>query len=289
MDKSAPLLTIITPTFNAASTIVRCMENVQQQTFKDFIHLIVDGVSSDETLSLIANFQGRNENIEVMSGKDKGVYDAMNKGIKVARSSWLFFLGSDDYFYTNTVLNDIAPLLQKRNSGILYGDVYYKKYGRIYDGYFDMEKILKRNICHQAVFYHSSVFETLGYYSLKYKTESDYHFHLRCWLKGEFEIVYFPLVVAYYSEGGISDHSRDRALVEDYPDIVLDAVLTSKRTFLEKVNLSSKVYRKIVQRYSLAYLPGYIFKTQFMAGRLLAFTWMVVSFPYHLITKKLVK
>src|ERR1700761_7508109 len=99
------LFSIIVPTYNSGATLRRCLESLAVQTFTDFEVLVMDGVSTDDTLRITeemsSEFQGR---LRLTSEPDKGVYDAMNKGILGARGKWLLFLGSDDRLNDDLVL-----------------------------------------------------------------------------------------------------------------------------------------------------------------------------------------
>src|SRR5882724_10379769 len=162
MTASRPLITIITPTYNAGKFIEKCIESVQAQTFKNFEHLILDGESVDDTVKLVQQYGQRFTTIKLKVEKDKGVFDAMNKGIGLAQANWLYFLGADDYLYDNDVLRKISEYLLKNEAQLIYGNVFFQNLHRLYDKDFDIEKILKHNICHQSVFYHVSVFKIIG-------------------------------------------------------------------------------------------------------------------------------
>jgi glycosyltransferase involved in cell wall biosynthesis len=288
MHSSSPLITIITPTYNAGKLIGKCIESVQSQSFKNFEHLILDGQSTDDTVNLVKQFQQKYSTIKLTIEKDKGVFDAMNKGIKLARANWLYFLGADDYFYNNDVLENISAYLLKNETQIVYGNVFFQNLHRLYDKDFDIEKILKHNICHQAVFYHAIVFKIIGDYDLNYRTEADYDLNLKCWLTGKISHLYVPLTIAYYADGGISSMQNDEQLIKEYPDKTIHAVLTGKWNIFLKVHLLSKIYRKILQRrvYSSGIFIAQLFKGDFFLYRFFAFLWMCLSSPFYLLKGK---
>ena len=113
-----PLFSIITVTWNAASVIAPTMQSVQRQTSSDYEMLIIDGASTDDTLSIVrrASIAG----LRVFSEPDRGLYDAMNKGIARARGRYLIFLNAGDAFADDTVLARLA-LLTSSNPGVIYG------------------------------------------------------------------------------------------------------------------------------------------------------------------------
>src|ERR1700722_16529958 len=99
------LLSIIIPTYNSQNTILTALQSIVKQSFDDFEIIIVDGLSNDDTVTIVKNFQ--DDRIKIISELDNGIYDAMNKGIDRAKGDWLYFLGSDDRLYNDTVLEDV--------------------------------------------------------------------------------------------------------------------------------------------------------------------------------------
>ena len=91
-----PIISIIIPTYNVESTIGTVLESITAQTFRGYEVVIVDGVSKDGTAEIVARYAAGNPAIRWVQEKDKGIYDAMNKGVGLARGEWLYFLGADD-------------------------------------------------------------------------------------------------------------------------------------------------------------------------------------------------
>lgn len=186
----------------------------------------MDGGSQDSTVSIAGTFTSRIPGLKIYAEKDDGIYDAMNKAVKKATGTWLFFMGSDDRFYDPNVLEQIAKAVEDTPAKVVYGDVKiqgdtgWAKDGEVYAGEFDVRKLLNQNICHQAMFYHRDfVMTQVGDFNLKYDKSSDWDFNLRCWAKQPF--VYVNLIVAYFVAGGFSTHSNDTSLSDDYVDNVL--------------------------------------------------------------------
>lgn len=201
-------LSVIIPTFNSELTIERCLSSLICQTYQDFEICIIDAASSDRTIEKIDGFRSKFENIRVLSEADKGTYDAMNKGIDLAKGEWIYFLGSDDEIFDEKVFADIFKVDPDKNCGIIYGNVRidgdtpWAKDGRIYDGEFSIEKLLERNICHQAIFYRIKMFEKLGKYNLRYPVCADWELNLRFFPKTKSK--YLDRIVANFYGGGIS-------------------------------------------------------------------------------------
>lgn len=207
--KTNPFFSILIPTFNSEGTIKIAIDSIVNQLFTDFEILIIDACSSDLTLKIVESF--KDKRIKIVSERDKGVYDAMNKGITLAQGEWVYFLGSDDEFNNDKVLFNIYQHLKQNNSiNILYGNVFFNS-GRpawasssnIYDGVFTFEKLLNQNICHQSIFYKKDfIVSNKLSYSLKYPICADWDFNIKAWLKSSF--TYIDLVVANFNAGGIS-------------------------------------------------------------------------------------
>tara|TARA_B110000971_G_C20006898_1_gene499600 strand:- start:1280 stop:2035 length:756 start_codon:yes stop_codon:yes gene_type:complete len=116
-------ITIITPTFNSAKTILANLASVKNQKYKNLEHIIIDNNSDDETLDLIK--KNNNKRIKVISENDNGIYDAINKGIKLAKGEIISILHSDDKYYNNQTLLNVIKAFEDRNIDVIYGDLLY--------------------------------------------------------------------------------------------------------------------------------------------------------------------
>ena len=142
-----PRLSIIIPTFNSAKTLSRCLDSVISQSFTDWEVLMMDGVSNDDTIKIASSYQ--DSRIRIYSEPDKGIYDAMNKGIDKAQGEWLYFLGSDDWLYNSESFDDLF------NNDV---DSYDVIYGDVEGAYYDIRQngewtwdCLNYNRIHQVV------------------------------------------------------------------------------------------------------------------------------------------
>ena len=172
-----PFFSIIIPTYNSSATLAECLESILNQSYQNFEILIVDGVSNDSTIDIINEYAKTNSNIRWVSENDNGIYDAMNKGIKMASADWIYFLGSDDSLFSNDTLLSVKNELDGFN--VIYGNVARKCYSGPYDGEFTQEKIYHQNICHQAIFLNKRVFKVIGYFNQKYKCHADWDHNLK--------------------------------------------------------------------------------------------------------------
>lgn len=217
---SNPLLTIIMPTYNSAATLDVALESITHQTFRNIEVLIIDGLSSDDTIEIANKHQLKFPQIKIISEADKGIYDAMNKGIAIAKGEWVYFMGSDDSLYETTTLEQFSNLKEIKYNDVIYGNVRivgdtgWANDGDIYDGKFQTEKLLNKNISHQAIFYNTIFVKSkIGYFNLKYKKCSDWDFNLRCWSISKFK--YVDLNFAYFVAGGLSTNTYDEVFADD--------------------------------------------------------------------------
>lgn len=203
---SSSKISIITVVFNAAKTLEETIESVLKQTYDNWEFIIVDGGSTDGTIDILK----RHNSGKVLwrSEPDNGIYDAMNKGIKRASGDWIYFLGGDDTFFNQQVLGNI--FLNKRyEADFIYGNVYDKRLKRNYDGEFDQNKLLKKNICHQGIFFRKEIFNDIGTFNTRYRLFADWDFNLRCFSNEKVRKEHVDVVVANYSAGGASAENND--------------------------------------------------------------------------------
>ena len=216
-----PTFSIIIPTFNSETTLEQAWKSLASQTHTDFELCIMDGGSTDGTANMVRGWQQKDERIRLFQEPDQGIYDAMNKGMAHARGTWLLFLGSDDKLFSETTLHQLFQTLKMTKADVVYGnakimgDTGWAKEGAIYDGPFNLKKLLQQNICHQAICYQSQfVKESVGTYDIRYVKSADWDFNLRCWSKGTFQ--YVDQIIAIFAAGGASTHSTDHILAADF-------------------------------------------------------------------------
>lgn len=240
------LISIIIPTYNAAHTLDNCLKSVIAQHYSNFEILIIDGVSTDDTLSLIQMYATSYPFISFVSEPDGGIYDAMNKGINLCLGKWIYFIGSDDTLYNNDVLSSIVAKIEKTNADVIYGNVIMRGENQwnlnnaIFNGEYDLEKLLDMTINHQAIFYNKAVFKKYGLYDLKYKTNADYDFNLRCYASKPFQ--YVNIIVANFFVGGQSTNfpdyefqkHRGRLFYKYYGKRIFNASFIKSRLYLRR-------------------------------------------------------
>lgn len=200
-----PYFSIIIPTYNSEEKLDSCLNSIINQSFTDFEVLIIDNLSTDQTLSIVRCYQ--DSRFKIISEPDKGIYDAMNKGIQQSTGDWLYFIGSDDSLNNNMVLGEIFDMTYNTSLSVIYGNVLIN--GQIYDGLFDFNKIQTKNICHQAIFYSRELLIELGGYNLKYHVFSDYDLNLKWFFHNKYKSIYVNKIIANYSANGFSTKYHD--------------------------------------------------------------------------------
>ena len=198
-------VSIITPVFNNIRDIGSCLQSVVQQTYSQKEHWIIDGGSTDGTLEIIKQYAKKYPHINWVSENDSGIYDAMNKGIERAKGDWLYFLGSDDQFFNDHILEEILTDKFLMKYDLLYGNILLKESNLVLGYETNLDGLKQACTHHQATFTRKSVFEKLGKYDTKYKVCADWAFTIKCFHDKELRIKYIDKVVAVYSTCGFSN------------------------------------------------------------------------------------
>ena len=178
-------ITIITPTKNSERTILSNIKSVQNQTYKNFEHLIIDSISTDKTLKIIKKFSFKN--LKIISEKDDGIYHAINKGINKSSGNIIAILHSDDFFYKKTILKKIKDTFEKYRVDAVYGDLIYvgkmnkKKIIRYWKSNEYKEGLFSKGWAppHPSFFLKRSIYKKYGTYLTKHENSSDFELMYR--------------------------------------------------------------------------------------------------------------
>ena len=205
-------LSIIIPTYNSASTLSKTLESIIEQDFLDMECWLIDGVSTDNTLNLIKEFCKKHTFIKYISEPDSGIYDAMNKGIDLAKGDYLYFMGSDDTFYNFNLLNDLWLLDCFGKTDFIYGDVVFKHSKIRYGEEKNYLKLIKNleNVCHQSIFYSRKIFLKIGIYDLRFPIYADFNFNIKCFKDVDISKKYVEKVICTFNEKGTSYSARHK-------------------------------------------------------------------------------
>lgn len=208
-------LTIITVVYNNVATIENAINSVINQTyFQQLEYIIIDGNSNDGTLEIINKYASKIS--KIVSEKDNGIYDAMNKGLKLATGDVIGILNSDDFYANNSILSEVMSHFNTDHDlDILYGDLVYvkpddiKSIVRIWKSKLYYPKFFENGGVppHPSLFVSARVYKEAGYFNLKYRLASDYEFMLRIFKNFSFKIKYVPLVFVYMRLGGATNKS----------------------------------------------------------------------------------
>ena len=260
------IFSIIIPAYNCAESLKKTLDSIIVQNTDLYECIIVDGKSVDKTLDIIMEFKKRYpNNIKFISESDEGLYDAMNKGIKLAIGDYLYFIGAGDVLYPD-VLTNVSKYLVF-NLEIVYGNVYMCHQKR-FDGFErNKEDMLHSIICHQSIFYNKDIFVKHGLYDLSYKVYADTVLNYKVFGDDLISKRYINVDIAKYLGGGFSEKNHDTKYEEKYAQIVLNAygyellynifkeILNCKNGSREFVGwCTSTGYQQIKNKVNLEYL-----------------------------------
>lgn len=215
------MISIITATYNSAETINDTIKSVLCQTNKDFEYIIVDGGSTDETIDIVKSYESEfSGRLKWVSEKDKGIYDAMNKGIKMASGDIIGILNSDDYYTSDDILQTIADAFKCQNVDAIYGDIHFIKDGvpdkcvRYYSSRLFSPFWLRFGFmpAHSSFYCKREVFDKSGLYRLDYKIGSDYEMMVRLFRKHKISSRYVPKDFVTMRTGGASNSNLQSRL-----------------------------------------------------------------------------
>lgn len=207
-------ISLITATYNSGKTVEDTLRSVLAQTYKEIDYWVVDGGSKDDTMDIVRKYEplfgGR---LHWISEPDRGIYDAMNKGISHSTGDVVGILNSDDHFTSNDVLERVAAEMQADNTlDAVYGDIHFIKDGapdrivRYYSSKPFRPFWLRFGFmpAHPSFYARREVFEKHGLYSLDYKIASDYDMMVRLFLKHRIKAKYMPMNFVTMLMGGLS-------------------------------------------------------------------------------------
>lgn len=174
-----PIITIVTVCFNAEDVISKTMISVLEQTYNDIEYIVMDGGSMDATLRIVRNIAKKypSRNISIFSKPDKGIYDAMNKAISLAKGTWLNFMNAGDIFYDKNVVKNIVESDLMKSFSFIYSDfiVSIKKHR-----HYIYQDFKKGRILHQSLFYKKDLHNSYGLYIVTHPyIVSDYLFFIQ--------------------------------------------------------------------------------------------------------------
>ncbi|MCZ2443332.1 MAG: glycosyltransferase [Flavobacteriales bacterium] len=214
--KKTPLVSIVTINLNNAEGLQKTLDSLAAQTWKNFESVIVDGGSTDGSFEIIKEFVAKKQ-FKIgkwVSEKDKGLYNAQNKGIKFSRGKYLLFLNSGDYLASADVLEKLKP--EKWRKQIIYGNLSLARNG-IFSHFRppanDLDYfLLLSSLPHPASFIQSNVFGKTGFYREDLRICADYDFFLKALFKHRVTTQYHDLAITVFDTSGLSNNPRHARL-----------------------------------------------------------------------------
>ena len=203
-------ISIITATYNSAKTVKDTLESVLKQTYTNYEHIIIDGASKDETMEIVKSYEDKYEGkLRYISEKDSGLYDAMNKGIKMATGDIIGILNSDDMYAHENVLKEIVDTFKETkcdatHANLVFMDaetmskvqrVWKSKEGKLENGW---------HPAHPTLYLKKEVYEKIGLFNLNYRIVADYDFMLRMMKDKEIKLSYIDDTIVHMRVGGVS-------------------------------------------------------------------------------------
>lgn len=218
-------ISVITATYNCGKTLRTTLESIAAQTYPDIEHLVMDGGSSDDTLDIVHGWTAHPLSLE--SGRDKGIYDALNKGINKASGEIVGFLHADDVLQDESVLKRIAHAFEDPKVQVVYGDLVYvdqEDLGRVVrtwrSGEFEPRKLRHGWMPPHPTFYaRRSLYEHRGGFDLRYRIAADYDCMLRLLVSGGVKVKYIPEILVRMRMGGVSNRSLRNMLQKSREDL----------------------------------------------------------------------
>jgi glycosyltransferase involved in cell wall biosynthesis len=246
-------ISIITINYNDANGLEKTIQSVIEQDFKDFEYIVIDGGSNDESKSIIEKYQSKIT--YWVSEKDKGIYNAMNKGIAKATGEYCLFINSGDFLAKSNVLTKIFEY--QYTTDIIYGNMIIDwGYGKLEYGKMPSKitfhQMFVDTLWHPVSLIKRNLFEKYGTYNESYKIVADYEFFFNVIIMHSISLQYIDMDVSVYNMKGLSSieenknleqSERQRVLKNYLPQLLID--FAEKNTIPKKPSIFSRIIKKI--------------------------------------------
>lgn len=215
-------ISVITVTYNRAAVLKNAIESVLKQKFNDYEYIVVDGASKDNTVDILKQYEPRFEGrMHWISEPDKGLYDAINKGIKMASGDIVGIINSDDFFHREDTLDIISKQFDNSEIEAIYGDERdvdiddINKVVRIDRGAYFRTWMYRIGLmpAHQTFYARRILFEKLGYYKTNYRIAADFELMLRFAYINKVKFKYVPETLLTFRTGGVSSKLSNKWLL----------------------------------------------------------------------------
>ena len=230
-------ISIITATSNSQNFIGSNINSINDQTYKNYEHIIIDNNSQDNTLEIIKN---NGKNVKIISEKDNGIYDAFNKGIDLSTGEIISIINSDDYFADEKVLEEVSKVFNNYDVDIVYGDLKYVKRGNTNKNvrYWKSNSYIPNSFQngwappHPTFFVKKKIYENLGKYKLNLGNSSDFELMFRFLEKNNIKSFYLNKLMVIMRTGGLSN--------KNYLDIIKQNIIV-----LDILNIKNNITKII--------------------------------------------
>ena len=256
--RHAMRVSVVTPTWNRAATLETTIQSVESQSMPPFRHVIVDNLSEDDTSQLVDRYKHRApyEVVHVRE-RDTGIYDAMNKGAKVAGGEALYFLNDDDRLFDAESLGLLVKCLSLVPAGVAFGDVLVHDSAKVATTTRNHRQVnrltlAEKSICQQATIYSRRAIEAVGPFDDSLRAAGDYDWMIRALVRQASPAVHVRRVVAVFAAGGISSDPVHAAEFREEMNNV------ANRHFSSEVRARALRYRRFWRKFpwGLALCPG---------------------------------
>jgi glycosyltransferase involved in cell wall biosynthesis len=246
-------ISIITINLNNAVGLEKTITSVLTQTFTDFEFIIVDGNSTDNSLEIIKKY---NQQISFwLSERDNGIYNAMNKGIKIAKGNYLLFLNSGDFLNGKKALENFTNNTNFKGD-IIYGDYKFEQGEKIYPDKLTPLFFFKSSLPHQSTFISRRLFEEIGYYNENYKITSDREFFVKCLLSNKYKFSHVQSFLTVFDLHGISNDKstsdlkikENKSMLKEHYKVFFDDYVDFLQTKSEIKKFQRKTVKGILNR-----------------------------------------
>lgn len=247
-------ISIITVCYNSAETIKDALGSVANQLHNDIEHVVVDGGSDDGTIDLVKKYGNRVSTY--VSSPDRGIYDAMNKGLSLATGDYVAYLNSDDFYCSNSVIQQVAKAIHETNSDAVYGDLSYVKRSnpkirvRYWKSKVFQPGTFVRGFAppHPTFFMKRKLLNELGGFDQSYSLASDFDLMFRALEIKKYTSTYMPLELTRMRTGGATNNSLKNIICQN------QEILRSLRYHGASISTSGFILRKVLSRFRQRYL-----------------------------------
>jgi len=247
-------ITVITVCYNSATTITDTLSSMSNQSYDSIEHIVVDGGSIDKTIDLVKR-HGKHVS-KIVTGPDGGIYDAMNKGLRLAAGDYVAYLNSDDFYSGNTVIQQVAKAIHETNADAIYGDLSYVKRNdpktrvRYWKSQMFQAGSFVRGFAppHPTFFMKRKLLDELGGFDLSYSLAADFDLMFRALEIKKYASTYVPLELTRMRTGGATNISLKNIIRQN------QEILRSLRSHGANVSTAGFILRKLLSRIRQRYL-----------------------------------